>query len=620
MGPSANIPKPAGRITSIVLLVIIATVLITCLLIFVTFLQPYPQTAGLFNWLASDGELESFTPRFYQLVRLPVLLLSALIALSLAGVLLFWQSTSTKIISVLIHSGGFPGRFRHDWVLLLRSVRAFFDSKTSLAVLIVTVVAFVLRVLLVQQPMQHDEAYSAVVFGFEPLHNGLSDYHVPNNHVFHTLLVHLAYRLFGALEWSIRLPALMAGVLLAPLGLILAQYWYGRKSGWLAGILIASLPALIDYSVNARGYTLMAFFTLLIFILGTYLKEHHNRAAWFLLILFGALGFYTLPIMVYPLVILYTWLGFASLSKDIHSYDSRLKFLQWTLISGMLTIVTALLLYLPIFRNWGIKSLLANQYVESLSTATYTQTLLSRIQDAWGLINTNPLPFVGTVLLIGMAASFIFHKQITRQRIPLQLLSLVTITALVAIQRPNIYARTWIFFLPLLCIWAAAGLIAIFENRRSSQLQGRTHRLVNFLLVFWSMYFFLGGLLHTLGSIPASRPHSGDIEQATLFLKQHVQAEDIVIITAIEDAPMWFYFAKYNLPRTYFERTRLFENAYVIVDPSQHQTVESVISQRGPDQGFFDFSSLRPLISFGHQQIYLLSADHEALQKAYGQD
>ncbi|PKO04579.1 MAG: hypothetical protein CVU41_16175 [Chloroflexi bacterium HGW-Chloroflexi-3] len=60
--------------------------------------------------------------------------------------------------------------------------------------------------------------------------NGLSDYHFPNNHVFHTFLVHLTYKLFGPYEWAVRMPAFIASLLLAPFGFIFAKRWYGDRN------------------------------------------------------------------------------------------------------------------------------------------------------------------------------------------------------------------------------------------------------------------------------------------------------------------------------------------------------------------------------------------------------
>ncbi len=619
MATNSTVPTLAARIISPLFILLMIGVLILGSALFISFLLPYPQAAGLVNRLASDGQLESFTLLRYQQWRISALFISTLLVLLAFSTLFFWQRIITKIYFSIKALLTLPVRFGHDWVELIHALRQFCDRRMVFALLFVTALAIVLRIFLIMRPMQHDEAYTAVVFGFEPLRNGLSDYHVPNNHVFHTLLVHIAYRLFGAHEWAVRLPAFLSGVLLAPLGVILTRHWYARRSAWLAGVMIASMPALIDYSVNARGYTLMAFFTLLIFILGTYLQRHHNLAAWFLLILCGALGFYTLPIMVYPLVILYLWMGLAWLVKDHSSDYPQTKFLKSAFVSGLLTIITGLAFYLPIFRNWGLKSLLANPYVEALSSATYNQTLLSRLQDFWAMINSNPLPFTGILLLIGFVVSLIFQRQITTQKIPLQLLSLLTISILVGIQRPNIFARTWVFYLPLLCIWAAAGLLAPIEQLMSAKQNSSKKVLTSILLVFWSSYFLTGGLLHTITSYPTSKPYAGEVEQATLFLKQHIQPADIVVITAIDDTPMWFYFAKYDLARTYFERARPFESAYVVVNPSSKQTVNSVISDRGPDSGFFDYSTQRQLISYGHQQIYMIAADREALEKAYDQ-
>jgi hypothetical protein len=37
---------------------------------------------------------------------------------------------------------------------------------------------------------------------------------------------------------------------------------------------------MIDFAVQARGYTLIILFSLLLFILGIYVRRHANRFAW----------------------------------------------------------------------------------------------------------------------------------------------------------------------------------------------------------------------------------------------------------------------------------------------------------------------------------------------------
>lgn len=591
--------------------------LLASAVIFTLFLFPYPQAASWANHLVQDGQLESFTLLRYQQLRIPGLAGAALLALISISGLIQWRRLRAYLSNSLSNLPDILRRFRCDWVGLLRAFRQFCDRRIILAMLVLSAIAIALRIFLIMRPMEHDEAYTAVIFGFEPLHNGLSDYHFPNNHVFHTLLLHISYSFFGANEWAVRLPAFIFGILLAPFGFLLAKRWYGLKSAWLAGIIIAALPALIDYSVNARGYTLMAFFTLLTFILGTYVKRHNNLAAWLLLIVSGALGFYTLPIMVYPLAILYIWLALAWLIRDYGSEYHGAALIKRTFIGGTLTAILGLAFYIPIFRNWGIRSLLANPYVEALSKETYNQVILSRFQDAWQLINRGLWPFTGLILIIGFGLSLIFYRRITNEKIPLQIVSMVTIVVLVAVQRPNVLARTWVFLLPLLGIWAAVGLVTVFEQQRNSQPHTRRVSPAFILMLFWGAFFLIGGILYNIEQYPVSRPHIGEMERATLFLQKHLQPGDVVVITAVDDAPMWFYFAKYGLSRDIFARNRPFKTAYVVVNASDNQTVLSVIRARGPDRGFFDFSTQQQLTSIVRQQIYIISANQEALQKAY---
>lgn len=618
MQEDSKSPAVISRIISALVLAAFSALLVVSAVLLLLFLMPYPQAASWVNHLARDGQLEAFSALRYQQWRTAGLILSALSLIFSLASLFFWRRSSSRAthwimsIPVCLHFLG------QDWATFWRAVRKFGRSKMIWALLAVTGIAIILRIFLIMAPMQHDEAYSAVIFGFEPLHNSLSDYHYPNNHVFHTLLVHVSYLLFGAQEWAVRLPAFLSGVLLAPLGFVLAKRWYGTKSAWLAGIMIASLPALIDYSTNSRGYTLMALFTLLLFILGTYLKSHQNLAGWLFVILFGALGFYTLPIMVYPLAIFYAWLGLSWLISDYNQDSYKNRFLLALFLSGILTTILGVALYIPIFRNWGIQSLFANPYVEAVAANTFHQTLISRAMDAWQMLNAGKLPWIGFVFLIGFLLSTIFYRRIVKEKLPLQLISLITIVLFIFIQRPNIYARTWIFFLPLLCIWAAAGLIAVFDQIPVLVLRQRKMPIVFILTAVWSIFFAVGGILYNIEKYPDSLPQSGDIEKTTLFLKGKLKQDDIVVITAIDDAPMWFYFVKYGLPKSYFERNRPFETAYVIVNPSDNQTVHAVIADRGPDTGFFDFSTLLHVNTIGKQEIYGITANKNALRNAYG--
>ena len=57
--------------------------------------------------------------------------------------------------------------------------------------------AIALRLVYLGQPMRNDESFSYLYFALPSLRTAVSDYSVPNNHVFHTVLVWVATRLFG---------------------------------------------------------------------------------------------------------------------------------------------------------------------------------------------------------------------------------------------------------------------------------------------------------------------------------------------------------------------------------------------------------------------------------------
>src|SRR5262245_38990681 len=79
------------------------------------------------------------------------------------------------------------------------------------ALLSLVVLGVVLRVRALEQPINYDEAFTYLQYASRPFLIGLSNYSYPNNHLFHTLLVHASIRLFGSALWAIRIPACVAG-------------------------------------------------------------------------------------------------------------------------------------------------------------------------------------------------------------------------------------------------------------------------------------------------------------------------------------------------------------------------------------------------------------------------
>ena len=66
--------------------------------------------------------------------------------------------------------------------------------------------------------MRYDESYTFQYHASQDVLNLVSDYTTPNNHIFHSLLVHCSYLLWGDSPAALRLPALLAHRLRGPAG------------------------------------------------------------------------------------------------------------------------------------------------------------------------------------------------------------------------------------------------------------------------------------------------------------------------------------------------------------------------------------------------------------------
>src|ERR1043165_2842803 len=137
----------------------------------------------------------------------------------------------------------------------------FIAEKEPLSIYLILVaitgIGFILRILDINQSIAYDEAYTFIQYASKPFKYILADYSAPNNHIFHTILMGIAYRLFGAQPWILRLPAFSAGVLMIPAIYLAARRFFSPPQALAAAALIAVTPSFISYSDNGRGYTIL---------------------------------------------------------------------------------------------------------------------------------------------------------------------------------------------------------------------------------------------------------------------------------------------------------------------------------------------------------------------------
>lgn len=532
---------------------VLLLLLAICLALLVLAALPHARLQPVFNLLAADGSLEAFSPALHASLR-PWAAAGSLLAAGLAFAWVFKATASQSLTQRSLRSLNAYSPTQE----IRELARDLLGLETKPLALIGLGVLFIggllLRGLYINRPMLYDEAYTVVAFADRPLWKAISDYHLPNNHVLHTLLVHFSMRWFGFSAWAARLPAMLAGALCVPAGYLAARSLYNRTTALLAAAWIAFSPVLVDFSANARGYTLLCLFVLIGLGLADYVRRKPNLLAWLLLTVCMALGFATLPTMLYPFGIIYGWLGLSWLANDFGESYRRRRFLALLLVSTAGAAALSLLLYLPALLNSGPQALFANRHVVSLSWYEFTGNLIPKAQSTWQFW-TGHWPFVLEVVFAGgLLGSLLLHRRIARHKIHLLLPAILWIGLALIAQRVAPLPRIWLFLLPLLLILAAAGLAATGGLAAGSASARLRTAVTAASVAGLSLVLVASGLQGDLSYRP-EQPLFGPVYEANEIapvLLDQLQAGELIAANSPIQAPLRFRLIELGAPRQAF--------------------------------------------------------------------
>lgn len=585
------------------------------------FSQPFARARAWVDPLAKDGSFELFSPAFYQSARLPALILGGLCLLLLASMLI-WRRQSLALVGGLVRLPGRAfARLRSDAPRFMADLRQQrLPRREALLLLGLVLLALVARGAFLWRPPEHDEVYTVINFAAPPLHVGLVDYHLPNNHVFHTLLLHFLFLIFGYPMWAMRLVAYLAGVLVVPVLYFLARWLYDQRTAALAAASAAVLPVLVYYGTNARGYTLLMLFMLLIMLLAEYVRRHANLLAWGLWVLFAALGLFTVPVFLYAFGIVGAWLLVAVLLGDgCAAYGSRWRMLKWLVIAGASVAALTMLFYTPVFLHSGIRAVFANPTIAPIPWSQFPATLHDRLLDTYGQYAMD-VPLAGQALFVlGFVLSLTplaTRLSLTSgRRFPWQVVAPLVIATLLLIQRPNPWGKIWTFLIPLLLMWGAAGLVGLL-NAIQHRLGWRWNLAGGFAgLVLIAAVVGTG--LSIANSPNAGFNIVGPEEKITLFLRDQVQPTDLIVVAPPQDALVWYYSHVYEIDMNHYKRELPFFRSLVVVDTRFSQTPQSVIEDRGPEPYFYRWDTAQMIKQIEYLQVYQIEADADLVRKEY---
>jgi hypothetical protein len=311
-----------------------------------------------------------------------------------------------------------------------------------------TLLAAVLRAVALGQQLWYDEMLLAVRWAPLSLGEIVTTYTSQNQHMLYSVLTRISLDLFGAHNWALRLPAALFGVAAVPALYFCARRVASRREALLAAALLAVSYHHVWFSQNARGYTGLAFWTLVttyFFLRG--MREGSLRL-WIWYGVTMALGMYTHLTMGFVaaghfVVFLWFMATRAQARGDKPPHSAGLPFGGFVLAGAFTLALYAPVLPQVLARTVGQQSSATAQVQSEWTNPLWLilETLRGLAAGAGGTLGFVVLPVAGIILLAGLAS---YWRQ-DRYVVGLMVIPGVITAAVMLLLEHNLWPRFFFF-------------------------------------------------------------------------------------------------------------------------------------------------------------------------------
>jgi hypothetical protein len=583
------------------LVIVVGTLLLVALvgaLLTVSFVS-YANVKHRLDAFASDHNANLSRARFGTIVW--QVRLAAVLVAGAAAALLRRRRRLAERLDELARSA------RVDSAVVTGSLRRSLALESPLhltALGLITIGAVLVRVDFLFQPMRYDEADTYVHYASRPLYIGLTSYTAPNNHLLHTLLVHISSAVLGDSPWAIRLPAFVAGVLMVPAAYLTGRFLYGKAAALVGAALVATSSTLIEYSTNARGYTLLALIVLLLLALSTRLVATASPASWAAFALLAALGFWTIPIMLYALAAITAWLVWTIAIERRNRTLLRTRLLPALLGASALTLI----FYTPVLVAAGPHALLGNSFVAPRPWSYVDRRLSLSFLATFGRWHRDQPAPLWWLIAAGFLVGLVFHGRLSRFRVPPAAAVVLVVPPLVVMQRVVPFERVWLFLLPLYLLTAAAGLLFAVGS-----LRDRPWFQVAVTIASVALCASLAGEAVASRAVYRSEDTSTfrDAPAVAAFLERRIRPGDRVLAAPPADQILEYYLdaAGFDAGRILYQRFQA-RRAFAVVKEGSGQFPLAAVLRRNLAPSVRARSRVILLRRFPHAVVYRLVALH----------
>jgi hypothetical protein len=436
--------------------------------------------------------------------------------------------------------------------------------------------------------MGYDEAMTYMRFASRSIVHVVSDYAAPNNHVFHTLCVHVSVLVFGDAPWAIRMPALVAGVCIVPMVFFAGRTLFAVPVALAASLVSAVWPVLVYFSVDARGYTFLTLFFLISILLTPHLLRARGYFSWSLQVVVFSIGIWTVPVFLYVIAVV-CGLAFQRLARE-----RNLQGLWRVLSCALAGMVLGLALYSPILvKPGGVHRFARNKYVSPNSLPEVAQRLPVSVLKTWNDWNES-VP-AGVAACVAAPFGIAIAVAALRKGLPVFLSAVVACVIVTTWLRVVPYSRVWLFLVPLYLLTASSGVFWLAGTG------GERWRSV--MPVVWLAAIVAGvawnGYRRTWPPIPA--------RQLALYFRAISDGNDLIFGKLPVDVPLQYYLAR--CPARDDEEAAGRNTAgdvrvFVVTDDALGQTCEAVLAA-SPGDGIIRPSEMAYLKRVGRTSVYM---------------
>lgn len=291
-----------------------------------------------------------------------------------------------------------------------------------------------------------------------------SFYPIPNNHLFFNLLCWPLTFLIDNTQLVMRLPTFTAAAVGTALGYLLLIRQSGFRVATLATGLFSLLPLSLYYSVAGRGYFLQFTLLLLAFFaaLAVLQLASYQRLGWVVFIASSILGFYTIPTFLYPFVSLNLGLLLSL------GWQRRWLEMRQLVLAGSIVGLTAALLYWPVVCVSGLRQLVGNRYVVTMTDAVFWAQYWRYLRILADMLAGNGRVGVvvgGGLLVLGPLLAWLLPRS-TRHLAALAWLLLLLPLPLMAVQQVQVPARVLLYTSFFACVLGSLLATVLLERLR----------------------------------------------------------------------------------------------------------------------------------------------------------